>query len=56
MARVKPQIQGLIIENIDEADRALQELCEISREVELINLEGNEKIDAVKAEDRKSVV
>lgn len=50
MARVKPQIQGMIIENIDEADRALQELCEISREVELINLEGNEKIDAVKAD------
>lgn len=50
MARVKPQVQGMIIKNIDEADRALQELCEISREVELINLEGNEKIDAVKAD------
>ena len=28
MARVKPQIQGLIIEIIDEADRAIQSLCE----------------------------
>lgn len=50
MARVKPQIQIMTISSIDEADKALQELCEISREVELINLEGNEKIDSVKAE------
>lgn len=50
MARVKPQIQIMTISSIDEADKALQELCELSREIELINLEGNEKIDSVKAE------
>ena len=50
MARVKPQIQIMTITSIEDADKALQELCELSREIDLINLDGQESIDAIKAD------
>ncbi len=50
MARVKPQIQIMTITSIEDADKALQELCELSREIDLINLDGQDRIDAIKAD------
>lgn len=50
MTRVKPQIQTVTIETIEQADNALKELCELSRELDLINIDTQEKVDAVKAQ------
>lgn len=48
MTRVKPQIEVYTISNQEEADEALRELCELNRELDLINLDAQEKIDAIK--------
>lgn len=56
MTRIKPQIQTVNITTIEEADNALKDLCALNRELDLINIDTQEKVDAIKAQAQASAM